>query len=190
MKRIAIALLLACGSAGAVAQGVERATKLPSATIARDINGFELGMHLREVNALAPLQPIGGSQFEATRDGIHYNFEATPAGRVYRISSVQPLGRFTVDAQFLRTLRARLAGKYGAPEPSSADPFSWELVEPVSQAGGPAHPFRTMWFSVYTSSGDGGSVDLNMTMIDFRLLWIDQQAANRPRAKAEEVVRF
>jgi len=164
---------------------------LASATKARDINGFELGMHLREARKLAPVQLVGGSQFEATKDGISYNFEVTPAGRLYRISSTQLLGRFQVDAPFLQTLRAKLTVKYGPPQPGRTDPFSWSLIQPIRQMNGSLLPFTTNWFSVQTSGNGTDGVELSMTMIDFRLLWADQQAANRlPRSKAENSVRF
>lgn len=72
-----------------------------SATIASDVNGFALGMTVQQAGKIAPLNSIGGDQFEARKDGVQFNFGVSPLGRIYRISSEQNLGTFVVDADVL-----------------------------------------------------------------------------------------
>jgi hypothetical protein len=43
-----------------------------SATVARDVNGFRLGMHLADATRLAELEYIGGDQVEANAEGFQY----------------------------------------------------------------------------------------------------------------------
>ena len=151
-----------------------------SATTARDIGGFALGMHIHKVKAVTPLTWIGGNQFDATYEGRSYNFEVTPKGRIYRITSSQRLGTFEVDYKFTNALASKLSAKYGNPTSRGGDTFSWELIETVKHLNGQVLPFTTMWMSA--SVGHGGSVDdvsLDMTMLDFRILWQDQAALNR-----------
>ncbi len=178
-------------AAGICSPALSQERSKASATLARDINGFELGMHLREANRRSTIRLVGGSQFETRLDGIAYYFEVTPAGRIYRISSSQPLGRFGADAKFLAALRTRLEAKYGPAELGAVDPFSWELIEPVRHLNGFVLPFRTMWFSVQLTGAPPDEVGLDMTMIDFRLLWADEADQNQsPREQAERAVRF
>jgi hypothetical protein len=87
-------------------------------------------------------------------------------------------------------LRQRLTVKYGKPIEQSGDVFSWELIEPITDATGQTVPFRTMWMTAY-ASGSGSGSTLEITLIDFRILWADQAAVNRePRKEAEDRIKF
>lgn len=161
-----------------------------SATLARDIGGFALGMPIAEAKTLASLTPIGNGEYEARKDGITYNLAVTGLGRIYRVTSSQNLGRFTLDAVFLADLRAKLLGRYGRPTSSSAEVFSWDLIENVVRADGSRMPFRTNWASAQVSGG-GGEVSLEMTMLDFRVEWADEAKLDAaPRRRASEQLRF
>jgi hypothetical protein len=151
-----------------------------SATKARDIGGFALGMHIRDAAKLAAPESIGGNQFNAEHDGRSFNFEVTPLGRIFRIQSSQPLGRFVVDSGFAATVLSKLTAKYGQPLSSEFGSYGWQLTEPVRHANGQTLPFTTMWMSAYISSYPGVSdVSLEMKMIDFRLLWEDEVKINK-----------
>lgn len=161
-----------------------------SATLARDVNGFRLGMTVAEARSLAPITFIGGDQFEAAKDKFTYNFGVTPKGRFYRVQSSQQLNNFIADRQFLAALGRRLAEKYGEPTSRDGDVFSWELIEPVTNNLGQTLPFKTMWMTAYVG-GFGGDPTLEITIIDFRILWADEAAVNRePRETAEGRIRF
>jgi len=163
---------------------------MKSATVARDVNGFRLGMTVAEARSLAPLEFIGGDQFEAVTEGFEYNFGVTPKGRIYRVQSTQQLNRFAVDRQFITTLGQRLAEKYGEPTSRSGDNFYWALVESITNGAGEPLEFTTMWMSAYVG-GFGGDPTLEITILDFRILWADQAAVNRePREAAENQVQF
>jgi hypothetical protein len=161
-----------------------------SATVARDINGYHLGMPIAEARKLADLEYIGGDQFEATAEGFQYNFGVTPTGRIYRIQSSQSLGRFSVDRTFLQTLKQKLSAKYGPPLSDYADVFRWEIIEDVTMPDGNRGPFRTMWMTAMIG-GQETDRTLDITLIDFRILWTDQASVNRaPRAEAEDRIAF
>lgn len=162
-----------------------------SATLSTEINEFRLGMTLDEASKVARLTPIpGGDQVEAQTAGFTYNFGVTPRGRIYRIKSTQQLGRFATDASFLVTLQSKLTAKYGQPTSVSGDSFEWSLIEPVTHLTGQRLPFKTMWMAAYLGYDDVGQT-LEMTILDFRILWTDQAAVNRtPRQRAEQRIRF
>lgn len=161
-----------------------------SATKARDIGGFTLGMHIRDVAKVSSLEALGNDNFQTVRDGVAYDFEVTPKGRIYRITSTKSLGRFAVDNIFLKTLATKLALKYGPPTSSGIDTFGWSLIEPVKRINGATLPFETMWASAYVQTG-GSDVSVEMKMIDFRILWQDQVDLNRtPRNQAAEALAF
>lgn len=118
----------------------QAAPKVKSATLARDVNGFQLGMTVAEARSLAPLTFIGGDQFEATRNGFTYNFGVTPKGRIYRVQSTQQLGAFASDRQFIATLGRRLAAKYGEPSSQTGDFFNGRYSSLLRMLGGkPCH---------------------------------------------------
>ncbi len=188
-KLAATALVLIVGQLPALANG-QGEPAVRSATVARDVNGFHLGMPIAEARKLADLEYIGGDQFEATVDGFQYNFGVTPAGRIYRVQSSQSLGRFNVDRTFVQTLKQKLSAKYGPPISEYADVFSWEIIEDVTMPDGNRGPFRTMWMTAMIG-GHETDRTLDITLIDFRILWADQASVNRaPRAQAEDRIAF
>ena len=166
----------------------ETKRRSPSATKSLEVGPFALGMHVRDVNAISPVERIGEFQFDAHHEGAKYNFEVTPMGRVYRISSEQPLGRFVEDEQFRSTLLKKLTEKYGQPNSVNGSDFGWELFETVRSHNPGPNPFKTMWMSS-TVSDSAGEKSLDITLIDFKILWADQAIANTPaRAAAEKAV--
>jgi hypothetical protein len=188
-KLTAAALAVCTATLPGAANGQDDNTA-PSATVARDVNGFRLGMSVEDARSHADLEYIGGDQFEARTDGFSYNFGVTPNGRIYRVQSSQSLGQFTVDRAFIQTLRQRLSSKYGPPASDYADVFGWELIEDVAMPDGRMTPFRTMWMTALVG-GSGHDRTLDITLIDFRILWADQASVNRaPRAAAEERIAF
>jgi hypothetical protein len=176
--------------ASSVPSNAQIAAAQNSATLATDINGFGIGMTLAEARSISPLTHIGGDQFETTADGISYNFGVTPLGRIYRVQSSQNLGAFGVDRNFISTLATRLFEKYGRPVRQNGSLFEWELIQPVTNEFGQRLPFRTMWMTAMVGE-DGESRTLEITLIDFRVLWTDQATAIRPvREQAEDRIRF
>lgn len=163
-----------------------------SATKARDIGGYELGMAIGEVRSRMTLSHIAGETFAGTDSGISYEIGFTPQGRIFRIHSIQKLGAFSPDTRFTQTLSDKLEAKYGSPQTNElpGGPMSWEIIEPVQYPSGQKLPYRTMWMNAMLSDADGETT-LDITMLDFRILWADQAALNRiPRQKAEDRVRF
>lgn len=186
----AIALLLA-GQLQSSAQ-VPTAPTPVSATKARDIGGYELGMAIGEVRRRMTLAHIAGETFAGTDSDISYEFGFSPRGRIFRIHSVQKLGAFHPDASFARTLSNKLTAKYGAPISNAlpGGPISWETIETVQYPSGQKLPYRTMWMNAVLSDADGETT-LDITVLDFRILWADQAADNSaPRQTAKERIRF
>lgn len=193
VSTIIIAATVAAQTTSSAAQASDpSAQAVRSATKARDIGGFRLGMNIREANKIAKVQPIGSDQFETEHEGKSYNFGLTPRGRIYRVQSSQPLGRFAVDHVFTQSLAAKLTEKYGPPGSRTDTTFNWGLVEPVKDVSGTVRPFRTMWLAAHVSGGPGvDEVSLEMTMIDFRILWQDEAELNRaPRDEAATKIDF
>lgn len=178
----AVTLTLAAG------EPVQSAAR--SATLARDIGGFALGMSIAEARQLAPLVPIGNGEFETQKDGITYNLAITTLGRIYRVTSSQDLKRFAPDHRFLADLKNKLFRRFGRATSSSSEAYSWELYEPVRRADGSRLPFKTNWVSALLSrSGQG--VSLDMTMLDFRVRWSDEAKVDAvPQARAADRLRF
>jgi hypothetical protein len=191
LHRMAITLAMLAASATTSAQTGDKAVQPQrSATLARDIGGFALGMPIADVNKIVPVERLGNDNFQAVRDGITYDFGVTPLGRIYRVASSQNLGRFQVDERFLKSVAARLTAKYGPPTQRSTETFGWSLIEPVKHASGQTLPFTTMWASAYVSKG-GDGVSLEIKLLDFRVLWADEAKLNRgPRDKAVDAVKF
>ncbi|PIW29250.1 MAG: hypothetical protein COW29_06960 [Rhodobacterales bacterium CG15_BIG_FIL_POST_REV_8_21_14_020_59_13] len=163
-----------------------------SATIARDINGFALGAHIDQLRAVTPVSHVAFETYSARLDGITYEFGLTPLGRVFRIQSVQSLGRFQPDATFTNSLVHQLTQKYGAPSTNQlpGGPAFWELIEPVEHPDGQTIPFRTMSFSAMIGGGSN-EVELELMLLDFRVLWADQATLNtQPRQNAQSRTRF
>lgn len=180
---IAIALMTTAGPVGAADVG-GRVPPVRSATKARDIGGFALGMHIRDAAKLSPMQNIGNGEYQTSKDGIEYDVAVTRLGHIYRVDSSQPLGRFVIDDTFLRSLAAKLAAKYGPPVSATSETFKWSLIEPVKRTGGEALPFETNWASAYVEGGSDG-VTVHIKLIDFRVMWTDYAQLNRaPRDQA------
>lgn len=185
---VAASVLVASLNPAVSSAQIETLTR--SATIARDVNGFHLGMPLTEAQRLAKLEFIGGDQFEATVEDVRYNFGVTSEGRIYRVQSSQSLGQFRVDRSFLETLKHKLSSKYGPPISQSGEVFHWELIENVTTADGKTVPFRTMWMTALVGGFESNRT-LDITIIDFRILWADEARANRaPRTTAEDSLKF
>lgn len=189
--RLALAFVAAIPSVSWASEPMEPVGPGRSATKARDIGGFTLGAQIREVMKRPNVRQVQGELFEATAGGIKYEFGVCPSGRIYRIESTQPLGRFVVDKMFTDTIAAKLTAKFGAPTGGPDDNLSWELIEPVRYSDGEVHLFRTNWASAIISGSGGEAVTLDVKMLDFRICWADGVRANRkPRDEAARRVEF
>lgn len=114
----------------------------------------------------------------------------TPKGRIYRVQPSQNLGRFGIDRAFVQTLKRKLSAKYGPPISEYADVFEWEVIENIITADGKTTPFRSNWMTAMVG-GQETDRTLDITLIDFRILWADQASVNRaPRAAAEGRIEF
>ena len=191
MRIATLKVLLAVVIAGAsFPTTVGAQPRVESATLAKDVNGFELGMTLADAREKATLTYIGGDQFEATSQGISYNFGVTPKGRIYRVQSSQPLGQFVVDRSFIDTLRRKLVTKYGKPHRATGETFYWRLTEQIAQKSGEELPFVTMWMNASIGGLSQGKT-LEITILDFRILWADQADVNRePSQRGAAKIQF
>ena len=178
IARLALPLLLIASSPSIAATQGDAAPAVRSATKARDVGGFALGMNIREAARLAPIESIGNGGYQAVKDGIRFDFAVTRLGRIYRVDSEQDLGRFAIDDAFLSALRTRLAAKYGVPATSHGETFGWSLIEPVRRTGDRALPFETNWASAYVDSSSDG-ITLHIKLLDFRIMWQDEATLNR-----------
>lgn len=174
---LAVVLLTAPELTGAANTMAAGATSFRSATKARDIGGFALGMGIRDAAKLSPLTAVGDDDYQTVRDGIEYDFGVTRLGRIYRVDSAQHLGRFKPDATFMRDLTAKLTAKYGPPTHASVGTFNWTLIEPVKRQNGETLPIETNWASAYFD--DGPDVTVHVKLIDFRIMWQDDAALSR-----------
>lgn len=162
-----------------------------SATKARDINGFALGMPIKHAAKQMKVTFAQGELVEGTVGGIDYAFGICASGRIYRIESSQPLGRFTVDKTFTDRIGAKLFAKYGAATGGAPDNLDWFLIEPVRYTDGKVHPFKTNWAAAMVSNSGEDGVTLELKMLDFRICWADTFERNeKPRDQAGERVRF
>jgi hypothetical protein len=193
MRRIN-ALILFVLSAATAANANEPMAPLNSggsATKARDINGFELGMPIQEAVKRVKVTFTQGELVESTLNDIEYDFGVCPSGKIYRIESSQPLGNFIPDEAFSQKLHTQLIEKYGRTDISDPDNLSWELIEKVRYSDGTILPFKTNWMSVLVSDGYGSPITLDMTMLDFRICWDDKRQMNqKPRDEANDKVVF
>lgn len=161
-----------------------------SATKARDIQGFALGMPIREALKRVSVTYSQGDQIQGKVGNTEITFEICPSGAVYFIETSQPLGRFIVDKQFLDALDAKLFAKYGHGA-GTPDNLEWDLVEPVRYTTGEVRPFTTNSMSALVSDDSGDGVSLELKMLDFRICWADYEKANRkPRNAAARSVKF
>ncbi len=172
----------------AIAQGI---SMQKSATLARDVNGFHLGMTIEEARYFSPIIHNGGEYYKTTKDEIEYHFGVTPKGRIYRIESTQKLGYFTVDQQFLTTLKRQLTEKYGPPSLVAGTVFWWSLIEPVSDKFGENTRINTMLATASITGVDTDNHDLEIFMLDRRILWSDELFINKgQRESAENKIQF
>ena len=162
-----------------------------SATKARDIHGFALGMPIKQAAKAMQVSFAQGELVEGTAGNINYALGVCPSGRIYRIESSQPLGRFTVDKTFTDRIGAKLFAKYGAATGGAPDNLDWDLIEPVRYTDGKVHPFKTNWAAAIISSSDADGVTLEVKMHDFRICWSDAVRGNsQPRDRAAQTARF
>jgi hypothetical protein len=192
-KFMIIGLACLAAFAPATAQQPQSAPKsIRSATRARDVNGFALGMNLADIQKRMQLTHVDGEVFTGKLDGVAYEFGVTPLGRVYRIESLQPLGRFNPDRAFTLSLGAKLEQKYGPPRENGLPDgvMSWWLTEPITHADGQTLPFTTMIVDA-SLSDDWGTQSLKIWMQDYRILWADSQRLNKqPRDTAIDRASF
>jgi hypothetical protein len=147
-------------------------------------------MHIRDVENRSTLKRIAWDDYQTTKDGIEYDLGLTRLGHVYRMTSTQRLGNFDVDDTFLRSLTAKLTAKYGPPVERTGTIYRWSLIEPVKRTGGARLPFETNRAYASVDSGPDG-VTLEISMIDYRIMWRDEAEANRtPRSEASRKLAF
>jgi hypothetical protein len=161
-----------------------------SATMARDIQGFVLGMPIREAMKRFTPTYAQGEQIQGKVGEIELTFEICPSGAVYMIDSQQPLGHFVIDKKFLDALQTKLFAKYGRGY-GTPDNLSWGLTEPVRYTTGEVRNFTSNWMSalVMDDSGDGASLELKM--LDFRICWAEAEKANqKPRDAATRALKL
>lgn len=162
-----------------------------SATTARDINGFELGMQITDALTRVKVTFQQGELVQSVMNGIAYDFGVCRSGKVYRIESRQELGNFLPDIIFTDRLQSDLFAKYGAASGGSPGNLSWDLVEPVTFSDGAVRQFKTNWFTALLSGYPNGPVTLDLRMLDFRVCWEDAVRMNAPaRNAANKVIVF
>lgn len=188
---VLLSFSLALPSAALASEPMAPVSAGASATLARDINGFELGMPIAQAARRVQITYTQGELVQSVLNGIEYDFGVCPSGRIYRIQSSQSLGNFIPDEKFIGSLQSRLFRKYGRTDTSSSGNWGWDLIEPVRYSEGEIHPFKTNWFSVMVSGGNGSQITLEMTMLDFRICWEDKAQLNQqPRTEALDDVTF
>jgi hypothetical protein len=161
-----------------------------SATKARDIHDFGLGMQIREAMKRFTPTYAQGNQIQGKLDNIELIFEVCPSGTIYFIQSTQPLGHFIVDKKFLASLDAKLFAKYGQGH-GTPDNLSWGLTEPVRYTTGEVRPFTSNWMSALVIDDGGDGVSLELKMLDFRICWAEREKANqRPRDAATQALKL
>jgi hypothetical protein len=187
-----LAILLAASVATSAQAGNPIAPVHPgaSATKARDIQGFALGMPIREAMKRFTVTYTQDNQIQGKFGDIELTFEVCPSGAIYFIESKQPLGHFIVDKTFLDSVAAKLFAKYG-PGHGTPDNLWWGLTEPVRYTTGEQRLFTTNRMSALVTDYYGEPVSLDLKMLDFRICWAEYEKANRkPRDKATEAVKF
>lgn len=161
-----------------------------SATTARDIHDFALGMPIRDALKKLSVTYSDGDQVQGKVGNTDITFEICPSGAVYFIETVQPLGDFIVDKAFLDALNGKLFAKYGRGS-GTPDNLEWDLTEPVRYTTGEVRPFTTNWMSALVNDDSGEGVSLDLKMVDFRICWAEYEKANRkPRDAAAGAVKF
>jgi hypothetical protein len=189
-KIVAAAMLTLIASPALGGEPIAPVRPGASATKARDIHGFALGMQIREALKRVAVNFSQGNQIQGKLGNVDLTFEACPSGAIYFIESTQPLGHFIVDKKFLDALSAKLVAKYGRGE-GTPDNLEWDLVEPVRYTTGEVRPFKTNWAASLISDGASDGVSLNLKMLDFRICWAETERANqKPRDAASSAVKL
>jgi hypothetical protein len=161
-----------------------------SATKARDIHDFTLGMPIREAMKRFTPAYAQGNQIQGKLGDIDLTFEVCPSGAIYFMQSTQALGHFVVDKKFLDALKAKLSSKYG-PAHGTPDNLSWALTEPVRYTTGEVRPFTSNWMSALVMDDSGDGVSLELKMLDFRICWTEREKANQaPRNAATQALKL
>lgn len=195
MKKIAalgVFLGLMASPANAACENSDSFSIEKSATIARDVNGFELGMSYAEISKISKLEYLGGDAYQTFHDGIKYVFGLTKLGRIFRIESSQNLGPFNPDEEFYNSVALRLMTKYGKTTRglTASAPLGWGIVEKVSDTVSGIRNFATNHASASVTPTTEGVV-LNIFMLDHRIVWQDQYKLNcEPTRKGEAKVKF
>lgn len=163
-----------------------------SATKARDINGFSLGMDIRDADKLSHLTQIDGTMFGTTLGGIKYQLEFSPSGSLFSIESRQELGRFAVDEKIRSNFRDALIQKYGPPSRDDGTLLWWSLSEWLRHSDGSSSLEETMWMTANLSqSGFPEIVTVELRLLDWRILWADQRRLNEePARRGESRMKF
>lgn len=161
-----------------------------SATKARAIQGFSLGMPIHEAAKRFTVTYTQGNQIQGKLGDIELTFEVCPSGAIYFVESIQPLGHFIVDKKFLDSLDAKLFAKYGSAH-GTPDNLSWSLSEPVRYTTGEIRAFTTNWMTALVTEYADEPVSLDLKMLDFRICWAEYQRANqKPRDEASRAVKL
>jgi hypothetical protein len=195
MKRTAVLgifLGLMASPASAACQNGNNFPIEKSATIVRDVNGFELGMSYAEISKISKLEYLGGHTYETVHGGINYVFGLTELGRIFRIESSQNLGSFDPDEEFYNAVALRLMTKYGKTTRglTASAPLGWGIVEKVSNTVSGIRNFATNHAGASVTPTTEGVV-LNIFMLDHRIVWQDQYKLNcEPTRKGEAKVKF
>ena len=187
-------LVMACtiGADAADASGMcPRATCLS----ARDINGIKLDMTRSEVAQRFPggIKYIGSDQYEDEDGGISYNFGFSATGHLYRIDSSQNLGKFIPDRAFGLQLLHKLEAKYGPTENSMLPDggAGWNFYAYCTTNLGTRITCQTESLNVMLAGGYGQPVELQMKLMDFRIMGRDEAKQNSsPKSQAERQMRF
>jgi hypothetical protein len=147
--------------------------------LAHDLSGFTLDMTVDEVAAVAgkPLTEIGTGHYQVTVLGIDYDFGFTALGHLYRIDSLQQLGRFTPDPAFAPTLSDRLTKKFGQPLSNQliAGPAIWMFEEPYLGPKGEKLSREIESLTVLVTGGKNDPVTVEMQLVAPRILRRDTE---------------
>ncbi len=151
-------------------------------------------MSIKEVASRITLRPLGNGDFQASGGGTTYGFGFTPLGRLYRIDSAQPLGRFVPDHATARELTARLTAKFGEPNQNQlpGGPAAWTRYMTMPSPDGRRQEARqAQTLSVMFQGGRSAQVELWIKLVDFSILWEDNARINAsPKTRAEDAIRF
>ena len=175
--RTALGSCLAIGLLGAFAS---TGSAQENGLLAHDINGFALDMTVEQVTALAnvPLIPVGGGQYQGSKQGIDYDFSFSALGHLYRIDSRQELPDFTPDAAFASDLSDRLAKKFGPPQSNQLPqgPAAWMFLEAYTGAKGEELARESESLIVLVAGGNGKPVSVEFQLSSPRIQRRDAQS--------------